>query len=139
LGISTWAGYDPTTDKRIGVDDEIPDKPWVALDYLDVTGQGKCNIRFGTGLLCFVTHHSLMRTCQRWQVVTLGDMFRVIDTLSTVCLDHISTAEDRGEEWWNHIPPNGLRLRVGKSGATLVCHRHENHKYRALVVVTCLD
>ena len=102
-------------------------------------GQGRCNIRFGARLVCFCSHHSLVRTCQRWKVITLDDMFRVIDTLSTVCLDYIGAAEDKDEEWWNNIPPNGLRLRVGKSGAVLVCNRHENHKYSALVVITCLD
>jgi hypothetical protein len=139
LGISTWVGYNPLTDKRIGVDDEICDKPWIALDYLDVLGQGKCNIRFGTRLVYFCSHHALMRTCQRWKVITLADMLRVIDTLGAVGLEYICKAEDNSEEWWDHIPYNGLRLRVGKNGPTLICDRHENHKYRALVVVTVLD
>jgi hypothetical protein len=95
-------------------------------------------MRFGTRLVFFITHHSLMRTCQRWQVITLADMLKVIDTIGAAGLKYICDAEDNNEEWWDHIP-GGLHLRVGKTGPTLICERHENHKYRALVVLTVLD
>jgi hypothetical protein len=40
LSVSSWVGYSPATNSRIAVDDELPDKPWVALELFEIIGVG---------------------------------------------------------------------------------------------------
>ena len=136
LSIASWVGWSPSTDSRITIADEPPDKSWIALEHFEVKGEGRGWVRYSSRLVCFITTHSLQRTCERWQVKTLADMEKVIKSIATVCIEHICNAEDKDEDWGSRIPPDGIRLKVGKGGATLVCKKHD--AFKALVVVTVL-
>jgi hypothetical protein len=136
LVVSSWVGWNPSTDSRIlSAEDEI-ERPWLALDYFTVEGMGRGLVRYSTRLALFISHHSLSRTVQRWAARNLADVERVIKTLATPMLDYIAEAEPRDEEWRKRIPSDGVRLQLPKNGPVLVCKPHD--KFRALVLITVL-
>jgi hypothetical protein len=137
LSISSWVGWSPNQDKRLTIDAEIPEKPWITLDHHVVEGKGRGWVSFSSRFVVFITTHSLVRTCQRWKVKTLADIEMVINSIAAICLDYISKAEGAGDDdWCSKIPPDGIRLRTPRNGPTLICKKHD--KYHALVVVTVI-
>jgi hypothetical protein len=134
LIVSSWVGWNPSTDSRIlSAEDEI-ERPWLALDYYTVAGLGRGLVRYSTRLAVFISHHSLSRTVQRWAARNLTDVERVIKTLAAPMLDYIVEAELKDEEWRKRISPDGVRLRMPRNGPVLVCKPHD--KFKALVLVT---
>jgi hypothetical protein len=136
LTVSSWVGWNPSSDSRILTAEDEIEKPWLALDYYTVEGMGRCLVRYSTRLAVFISHHSLSRTAQRWAARNLTDVERVIKTLAAPMLDYIAEAEPKDTEWRKRIPSDGVRLRLPKNGPVLVCKPHD--KYRGLVLITVL-
>jgi hypothetical protein len=98
-------------DKRIKINDPIPDKPWIANWQFVLEGKGHGDIAFYSRPVLFVTHHSLSRVVQRWQVRTLTDLMGVIDTIGIVALTHIAKIMEQGaEDTWHQTPEQGIRV-----------------------------
>ena len=128
------AGWNPATDHWIDVDDEIPEKPWLASFLHIVEGTGHCQFRFTSHTALLITHHSLSGVVQRWQARTLADLLKVIDTISTVALGYIAERQEKDYDNWHVTPMDGVRVPLPGDAAMLVLKQHETR--RALVLAT---
>jgi hypothetical protein len=57
-----------------------------------IKGKGRGCVEFYSRAVLYLTHHSLSRVTQRWQVRTLDDLLRVIETIGAVALSHIANS-----------------------------------------------
>ena len=134
LFVNDWVGWNVAVDKRIQIDDPLPDKPCANWQFV-LEGTGHCRIKFYARAVLYVTHHSLSRVVQRWQVKTLHDLTRVIDTIRVVALTHIVTMAEHGaEDSWHQTPPEGIRVPFPNKNAVMILKQHESRK--ALIVAT---
>jgi hypothetical protein len=134
LSVNDWAGWNPATDSRITLGDEIPSKPWLANLHHVIEGTGHGWVRFASHVSLLITHHSLSRVTQRWQVRTLADLLRVIETIGAVALGHIAKIDDGTNDNWYKTPASGIRVPFPNHSSVMVLKQHETHK--ALVVTT---
>jgi hypothetical protein len=135
LFVHGWVGWDAAANDRIKINDPIPDKPWFANWQFVLEGTGHCGIRSYARAVLYVTHHSLSRVVQRWQVKTLTDLTRVIDTIGAVALTHIAARIEQGpEDSWFITPPDGIRVPFPNNSSVMILKQHEKRK--ALIVAT---
>jgi hypothetical protein len=135
LSVNGWTGFDPAVDRRIAADDPIPAKPWLANWHHIIEGKGHGWVDFYSRAVLYLTHHSLSRVTQRWQVRTLADLLRVIEAIGAAALSHIASSQTEGnEDTWHITPPEGIRVPFPNHSSVMVLKQHEKHK--ALVVTT---
>jgi hypothetical protein len=88
------------------------------LNY-EVLGLGHGWVRYSTSVALMVCHHAISRCCQRWQVRTLSDYERVIETIGAVALTHVAKLAANGGDW--HLTPEcGIRIPFPNSKSALV-------------------
>jgi hypothetical protein len=131
LTVFDWTGYDRDADRRISIDDEIPERPWLAAWYHMIEGKGRGYVR--SSAVLFLTHHCLSRVVQRWQVRTINDLQRVIETIGAVAMKYIIEHDD-GSDAWHNTPDDGIRVPFPNHSSVMVLKGHEKH--RAMVVTT---
>jgi hypothetical protein len=68
LLVSDLIGWDPATDRRISIDDPVPDKPRLSQQLHMIEGLGHGRVSYESRISCFLTHHSLSRVTQHWAV-----------------------------------------------------------------------
>jgi hypothetical protein len=131
----SWIGWDPSTDKPITDADDIPERSQLAHFCYEALGEGKGSVRFTGYTVLIVSAHVLSRIIQRWQVKTLHDLRRVVDTIGTTALNYIVKRQEETDNW--HItPPAGARVPFPGGKSALVLRQHETR--RALVATTVL-
>jgi hypothetical protein len=111
MGVHTMVGWNPATDRRIDIDDDICSKPWLVNFYYTVERLGNCLFRTSSRPVIFWTHHCLSRLTQRWEVRNLTDMLRVIKTLSTTGMEYIVQADKADRDNWYKPRPMASRFR----------------------------
>jgi hypothetical protein len=131
----SWIGWDPATDAPITDADDIPPRAQLAHYCYEVLGQGKGSVRFCGYTVLIVSAHVLSRCVQRWRVLTLSDLRKVIDTIGTVALNYIVERQTVTDDW--HITsPQGARVPFPGGRSALVLRQHETR--RALIATTVL-
>jgi hypothetical protein len=133
LYVHAMCGWNPAIGKLIDVDDPLPPKPWIACLLHRIKGTGNGNIEFHSFSHIYLTHHCLSRAAQRWGVRTVTDLADAIEVISTEAVGYM---HDKGESWFDDVPPEGARVSVRDTQCTLVLQRYED--YGALAVVTVL-
>jgi hypothetical protein len=98
LKVFMWIGYNPFTNKIITVDDELPPKPWLSHFCYEISGQGKCLVRYVGYSILMITHHSLQRCAERWQVKSVNDLERVVETISVVAMKQIEKMQNATDD-----------------------------------------
>jgi hypothetical protein len=84
-----------------------------------------------------VSHHALSRVCQRWEVRTVPQLVRVVETIEVATARYAKQADEKGgPDSWCNIPPKGVRFPINDA-AMMVLQRHTKRK--TLVVATILD
>jgi hypothetical protein len=101
LSVYAFTGWDPIRDQRITVDDEPPEKPWLTYWSYMVEGVGRGGLKLYSRGVLYLTHHSLSRVTQRWQVRTLSDLRKVIHTIALCVLNYTNDLDEHGT--WDHI------------------------------------
>jgi hypothetical protein len=125
LRVYSWVGWDPSTDKPITDADDIPARAQLAHFCYEVLGEGKGSVRFTGYSVLIVSAHVLSRCVQRWQVKTLHDLRRVIDTIGTVALNYIVDRQAETDDW--HVtPPPGAHVPLPGGKSALVLRMHRN-------------
>jgi hypothetical protein len=132
LIIFDWTGWDRDADRRISIDDPIPERPWLASWYHVVEGKGRGWVELRSSATLFLTHHCLSRVCQRWQVRRVDDLQRVIETIGGVAMKFIVENDD-GTDEWHRTPDDGIRVPLPNS-SVMVLKGHEKH--HAMVCTT---
>jgi hypothetical protein len=138
LRVYMWIGWNPVTNTIITVDDDLPPRPWLCHFCYEICGQGKCLVRYMGCSILFITHHSLQRCAERWRVITVDDLEKVVNSLSVTMMKQIEKMQDACPDDinWHITPPNGIRVPINNGKATIVLKGHETLK--ALVLVTVL-
>jgi hypothetical protein len=87
----------------------------------------------------FITHHSLQRCAERWKVITVDDLEKVVNSLSVTMMKQIEKMQDAhpNDIDWHLTPPAGIRVPINDGRATIILKGHETLK--ALVLVTVLS
>jgi hypothetical protein len=131
----SWIGWDPSIDKPITDADDIPARSQLAPYCYEVLGEGRGSVRFTGYSVLIVSAHVLSRCIQRWQVKTLHDLRRVVDTIGTTTLNYIVKRQEETDDW--HVtPPPGAHVPFPNGKSVLVLRQHETR--RALVATTVL-
>jgi hypothetical protein len=133
LTVFDWTGYDRDADRRIAIDNVIPERPWLAAWYHMIEGKGRGFIESRSSAVLFLTHHCLSRVVQRWQVRTMDELERVIETIGAVAMTYI-IANDNGTDTWHRTADGGIRVPFPNHSAVMILKGHEKH--RAMVVTT---
>jgi hypothetical protein len=105
----SWIGWNPLTNAPITDADDIPFCPQLAHYCYEVLGLGKGSVRFCGYTVLIVSLHVLSRCVQRWQVRTLSDLRKVIDTIGTVALNYIVKRQEETDDWYV-TPPAGVQV-----------------------------
>jgi hypothetical protein len=72
-------------------------------------------------------------SAQRWGVRTAAELADAIEVISGEAAHYM---RDKGENWFDGVPPEGARVSVCDTQCALVLQRYED--YGALAVVTLL-
>jgi hypothetical protein len=133
----SWTGWDPVRDAPITIDDDVPDKPWIASYSYEVLGMGHGRMRFGTYTALMISHHALSRCVQRWRITTFPQIEKVVEVIGTVGLNAITNLEAKDKHRWHVTPDCGLRIPFPGSGkSVMILKGHVTRQ--ALVVATIL-
>jgi hypothetical protein len=133
LTVFDWTGFDRDADRRIAIDDPMPERPWLAAWYNVIEGKGRGYVEARSSAVLFLTHHCLSRVVQRWQVRTVDDLQKVIETIGAVAMKYIIEHDD-GSDAWHNTPDDGIRVPFPNHSSVMVLKSHEKH--RAMVVTT---
>jgi hypothetical protein len=143
IHLFAFTGWDPTRDAAIGVDDVVPEKPWIAahLYRLRSIGNGQNEKELIRRPLVLITHHALSRAVQRLGVRLIGDMIcgvgiAIVDATLELFVEQIGLDEDPVAA----TPEAGWRvplIKDEKAVAVAVLKRHERRK--VLVAATVLN
>jgi hypothetical protein len=121
-------GWDPIVDKEIGVNNEIPEKPWLAVVLTGITNRGRDVTTFP---VLFVTHHSLSRAAQRFKLRTAEHIVNATRNIWAKTTD-----SDSLQRMLQHEPPQGHHIEIGRIdgvGITAVLRKHETHATTMIV------
>jgi hypothetical protein len=121
LYIHAMCGWNPETGKLIDVDDLFPPKPWISCLVYQIKGTGNGNIEFRSWSQLYLTHHCLSRAAQRWGVRTAAELAHAIKVISGEAVRYM---RDKGENWFDGVPPEGARVSVCDTQCTLVLQRY---------------
>jgi hypothetical protein len=132
----SWIGWDRVLDQPIKIDDDIPDKPWVASYCYEILGMGHCRMRFASYSPLMISHHALSRCVQRWEVITLPELEKVVQTIGTVGLTAIGKLGLKSDNW-HKTPDCGIRIPFPGGKSVMVLQGHETRT--AMVVATIMN
>jgi hypothetical protein len=123
-------GWNPGTDREIGVNDLIPEKPWLACWLTAINGRRN---RCASVPVLFITHHAISRAAQRHGLRTPEHILNGAKNIFNAMLWELHEAK-YAEEFYE-TPPQGRQMHVG-ANVTVVLQRHRTRA--ALVVATML-
>ena len=75
LRLATVEAWNPATKDIVGMDEPLPELPWLALNRVDLTSKGNHRYDQEYGLVLAITHHALSRLAQRCGARTVTDIW----------------------------------------------------------------
>jgi hypothetical protein len=129
-------GWDAARKEVISPKDSIPDKPWLAVTWVDLISRGRFRYDQNGGIEILVTHHALSRLAQR-----CNDARKPIDLISAVTNIWAKYAEQSvkhdGERWVT----DGYRLTfpLNKTENAVAVLNNYNDGKGGIVFATIID